>query len=568
MSRQPGLAPRADPAGTPSPLHWPARRISILLTVVALVLWSYSIAQARFEIGFYGLISGFPVTFFVSLGILTIASAVLWVSGENNWGLLFLQLGFLVVSIWLAPVMVGGAQPFLSSPFSDLGYIEYIVRTGSFDQAVMWQHNWPIAWTFWAMVIQVPSSDVDGLAGLIPWIPFLWQCVLFLPMFVFFRNTIGKVNPNYCWGALWMFYLWFWFESQNTGAQAFGVFFVFSVLAVLTMTPYWQQRSGTFGHRFSAIILFAVSAAAHLLGSLVTLAITGALYLSRRVKSSNLVILAAIFVAAWSIYGAVVYFEGHLPAFVRHAFRLDVATESGILNPLAGSESHAAVARVRVMFSGLFVAITILGGLLAWRLKRITSSDITAVAIAMGCGIAALGIGAGYSHELYQRLFIFLLPVMAYFGVKLLHLRTTAVVLCLLLLVALPLAFISKYGNQKMDYLSPSHLSGVDFFHEKTSDGYVVGGLPLGRVRNSDRYRSSYSFGDLEWQDSELVPFGSRAIPRYVCISNHDRATYEFYYDMAQIVDDAESSLATSTNCSLVYANGDLSLYVIGAQNK
>ena len=66
------------------------RQISILLTIIALLLWSHSIVYARFEIGHWGLISGLPVTFFVALALLTVASAILWVSKEKHGKLLCL----------------------------------------------------------------------------------------------------------------------------------------------------------------------------------------------------------------------------------------------------------------------------------------------------------------------------------------------------------------------------------------------------------------------------------------------------------------------------------------------
>ena len=544
--------------------RWSARQISILLTLVALLLWIYSVIQAKFGIGFYGLISSFPVTFFVALGILTIASAILWVSRENHGKLLFLQLCFLIVSICLAPVMVGGAQPFLPEVYGDLGYIEYVARLNHFDQQALWQHNWPAAWMFWASAIQVSGISMEGFKSLIPWIPFIWQFLLFLPVFVFFRNTIGKIQPNYCWAAMWLFYLGYWFGSQNTGAQAFGVFFVFSVMALLTMTPSWVQRAGALWQRVSAIILFAVLAMTHLLGSLVGLAIAAALYVARRVWSSNPVIIAAVFIAVWSIYGAIYYFEWGLPNFLEQGFRLDIATQVGIVNPLSGSESHAAVAAARLILSGLYVVVALLGAILAWKFRTNTYADITVLAIAVGCGIAAIVVGAGYGVELYQRFFIFLLPAMAYFGVKLLHFRAIAVILCIVLLIALPLSFVARYGNQTIDYLTPAYLSGADFFQDNTTHGYVTGENPIGRMENREYYNTKYTLKGLEWENDKLVRVGSRIdpSPHYVCISNHDRAMYTFYYDEPQFIDEIASSLNAATNCNLIYANPGLSLYV------
>ena len=55
------------------------RQISISLTIIAVLLWTYSILYADLEIGYLGLIHGLPVTFFVAIALLTVASAILWI---------------------------------------------------------------------------------------------------------------------------------------------------------------------------------------------------------------------------------------------------------------------------------------------------------------------------------------------------------------------------------------------------------------------------------------------------------------------------------------------------------
>jgi hypothetical protein len=106
------------------------KQISFLLTIIALILWSFSITQANFEIGKYGIIGGFPALYFIALGLLTIASAVLWTSKGNHWKLLLVQLSFLVFSIFSAHLLVGGAQSLYAWSVGALGQQEYIVRTG------------------------------------------------------------------------------------------------------------------------------------------------------------------------------------------------------------------------------------------------------------------------------------------------------------------------------------------------------------------------------------------------------------------------------------------------------
>ena len=91
-----------------SPLRWQRKRLSILLTAIALLLWSHSILTAKLEIGHLGLASSLPATFFVALAFLSLASVVLWGSKENHGKLLFLQLLIFIAAIWLIPPLTGG----------------------------------------------------------------------------------------------------------------------------------------------------------------------------------------------------------------------------------------------------------------------------------------------------------------------------------------------------------------------------------------------------------------------------------------------------------------------------
>lgn len=546
------------------PWSWPASRASIILTVIALALWSFSITQAEFNVGYYGLISSLPVTSFIALGILALASAVLWASPENHSSLLLLQLCLFIAGIWLTPVLVQGAQPFASDAYADLGYIEYITRHGHLDPSAVWQHNWPVAWIAWVVLIEVSGMAASDFPALIPWIPFVWQLILVPPLLLFFRNTIGTKNPNYCWAAMLLFYFGNWFETQNTGGQAFGVFFFFGMLALLTTNRVVRQTLQSLPDAITAVVILAAAAVAHLLGSLVTAAAMIGLSLSRRLKAPNLVLLAILFIAMWSMYGAITYFGWRLPSFLESGLRMDRATEKGILNALSGSESRATVAFLRILFSGLVVALAAVGGLVGWKLRNNRYSDIAVLSIIVLCGLAAIAVGAGYSHELYQRFFTFLLPALAYFAVKALLLRPTRILLCMVILAAIPVAFIAKYGNQTMDYLSPSYLAGASTFHEQTDGGYVIAGPPLGRIENYEYYSHLITYQDIEFVDGECVchTAADPLDPTYICLSDHDLAIFDFFYGKADFMEELGRSLDSAANCSMVYGNPAMQIYV------
>ncbi len=83
------------------------KQLSILLTVVALALWAVSIARANLVLDDWGLIRSLPVIYFVAVGLLTIAAAILWLSKESHNFLMGFQLCFFIAMLWLTPLLLG-----------------------------------------------------------------------------------------------------------------------------------------------------------------------------------------------------------------------------------------------------------------------------------------------------------------------------------------------------------------------------------------------------------------------------------------------------------------------------
>ncbi len=46
--------------------------------------------------------------------------------------------------------------------------------------------------------------------------------------------------------------------------------------------------------------------------------------------------------------------------------------------------------------------------------------------------------------------------------------------------------------------------------------------------------------------------------PRYVCISDHDRAVLDFFYNEPEAAGEIAAAMEATTNCGLVYANPDM----------
>jgi len=575
--------------------HWSVKQISILLTIVALGLWSYSITQSKLNIGFYGLIHSFPIIFFIALGILTIASAILWVSSKDGGKLLLVQLFFLIVSLWLTPLIVHGSQPVAEELYRYWEYAYYILQERRFNQSVLWQHNWPAFWIIITMVIRTLGMSYDIPSILVKLVPFLWQFPFLVIFYLFLKYAVGYKYKNYCWAGLWIFEIGFWVPIARLSQQSLGFFLYLLILFLLIIAI--RKSITSKGIHLISILTFSSITISHLLSSLASFAAVVADWFSRQATrlftdihkisnftgdpglkssffqtmlhdrnkpSSLLPLIAGLFIILWLIYGGVTFFEARVIDFINTIFRLDLYFHSGVVARVAGNESHQIVSFIRILFTLLIFVLGISGLILTLRDKHsshFVDKEITTIMVTVA--LLAISIGGGYYGELYQRILMFLLPILAYFGIKLLNSRSGGIILCCLMLFSLPLHFIAHYGNAAIDYFPLSHIKGLYFIEENTTHGLLVGTLPMGKIRYHPR-------GQYKWitlEKLKLNPQDARneytagGYPYYAIITGHDRAWYEFLQNKPHFINEIKNSLNTATDWGLIYANAGFSLY-------
>ena len=544
--------------------HISARQLSILFTIIAIILGSYSVCSAQFVFGDLGFISSLPITFFIALGFLTIASAILWTSPQNHSVLLGLQVCLLIFALWLAPLLIVGSYPYPapSHPYMFWGFTEYIIRHGHFTPPVLWYLHWPGTWTLSAIVAEITGLSSDIMIHLAPMV---LQFLFLLPLYVFLRNTLGAGRENYVWAGAWIFLLGNWIPQSYLGAQAFGSFLLLVTLALLSKTSAWQQGVQTFAYNLNTILVFACLAITHLFTAMATLAVLVALYVTRKVKDTPLVMLAAVIIAVWTMYGATSFLEGKLPEFIAQSFRVDRALWIGTVEraTLIGSSGHQMVVWLRILTGLWVVAITVAGIILGRKTRRNGYADATVLAIGAGILLFAIASGAGYGFEAVQRIFLFSLPVAAYFGARLLNIKRGALVLCVMLLPLSPLFFVSLYGNIAGDTISRAHVSGMHFFTDQVNPGWVTGSaMHAGLQGEPGAHSSRFPFDDLQWRNTgrhvELVS----AAPNIISINKHEEDGFEFFLKPAGYLKRIQVHLERSTNVNLIYANPDMHLYL------
>ena len=544
------------------------QQLSLLLTVIALVLWSHSILWARLEIGFWGLVHSLPVSFFLAFVFLTAASAILWVAKENHTKLLCLQLLLMVAFLWLVPPTTGGSPPCVNHSYRAVGYIDYIIKQGHFNPVADDYLSWPGVFLVSSPAIIITSvSRVEALFALSP---LLLQLGCLIPLYAFLKNTLGAERLKYCWAGCWLFSLARWTpQAYFSSTQGAALLLLLTLLALLTRRPLLEKASEL---RFSlslTVLVFCTLVVTHLLTSIVALCVVVALCLVKR--SRMLAAVAAVcllLLIGWSLTGASGYV---VPTAASSGIRGLILGPEGvgtaqITSRLTGSQSHIAVAEMRVLFSAIFVALGLLGAIWVLLIKRDLRVSVLVLAIAVAPLVLVPLRPFTYSGELLQRLYLLSLAPMAYFGARLLEAarRPLSVIICLVLVLAVPLHIVSYYGNQQLDYYSPAQATGVDFFKDKTDRGYVTEAFTTGGMQSPERYHG------LPWGQESHSPMPDRPdneLPHYVGMSRQARGYYEFIAIVPEFVSRMQNTLSDS-GYNLVYDCRDLELHVGSAEPK
>jgi len=567
------------------------RQISILLTIAAVLLWAHSLLFTRHEIGHLGLICSLPVTFFIALALVTIASAILWMSKEKHPQLLSIQLLLLISALWLIPVVTGGSPPFINRIYFNLGLIDHIAGGGSFSSAELWYLSWPGAHIVFAILKVVGST---GFEPLIRVLPMFFILAFLFPLYIFLDNVLPEEKPNYRWAGLWLFCLGFWGAGgTSSSGQQVAFFLLLLVLALVTYPSLWGKGQPRPAALFTLGLLSVAIIPTHQLTSLALVLLLAAFSIARRtIKLVPIIALCLVMMVVWDITGGGGIITSKIiprplwsptaeapspgaeapgpaaepPIPIREhptsIITLDPRTiaHTEITGHFRGSSSHIAVTKVRILHSGIFALIGIAGAVFALFLRRKRAAPaIFAMALAP---LLLLPISGNYGEEILQRLYLFCLPFMAYFGAVFLEAKSKIplLILCLLLIAAIPTRVIAQYGNEILDYLPGGRVATQEFFDNTTSHGYVSGGLPLGYTRNLPHYKY-LEYWELAWQENRLYTANEEQMPYYVAISNRDRAWYGWFWGNEQYVGEIEHRLDSAVNCKLTYSNPFIKLY-------
>ena len=455
----------------------------------AVALWLLSLRHVRLdEMGDYGLISVLPVTFWVSLGLLTLGFAVTVRQPSVSNGRPLLYVLALVTILHATPTLLYGTLRY-SWAWKHVAIIDYLLRHGATDPSngpLSAYNQWPGFFADNAVLLR--TAGLNSALSYAAWAPPVFNALMIAPLFLIFR-TLTR-DRRVVWGAIWLFSCCQWTGQDYFSPQAFAFILFLAVLgtvlnrrerAALTRpptlpAPTGPSRSGTAVWVLLLVPVIAAIDSSHQLTPLMLVLALAVLALSRQRGPVLLWSLGAAvaFTLAWDGTVGLSFIRGNLASIVDSFGSLD-ANATGPLAGAATAGSQQQVIAYADTAAAAFVALLALAAVLLHKDLRRSSAFLLALAP------LPLLAANNYGGEIVFRVYLFALPGAAFLAAILLlspRRATRPQAVAFLLVSALMLAgfVMPYYGKEAENYFSPAEVAATYFMYQTAPPGSMIVG--------------------------------------------------------------------------------------------
>lgn len=486
--------------------------LPLLLTVLAALLWAASLGGLDLRaMNDLGLISVMPVGTIVAMVMLTAAFVLALRSDSPREGLLALQVGILIVMLYALPSIVE-PQPRFPVTWRHAGITEYVVRNASVDPTIDAYFNWPGFFTLSAFAERL--AGLPNILGPAHWAPVFFNFLYLGPLLILFRGLTTSVRA--IWLAIWLFFLCDWIGQDYYSPQAINVFLYLLVLAIvlrwlwrparsitqldpeptptlmerfrrrteqLMANPNTEARPAVRGLRAGlvgiVIILFVASVASHQLTPFAMLLPLVFLALANVTTVRGLPVVLAVVLLAWLVYLAIGFLSGHFAALAIEFGRLGSNIGTSVGERIQGSSDHRLVINARLVMTLAVWTLAALGFLRSFRHGRryLIPAILAVVPLAY---LAA----QDYGGEILLRVYLFGVVFVAFLVATLFVPRRVSKMswpaAALVFVVAVGLTggfFITRYGNERMDWVSNEEAEGIRQLYSVAPKGSLLVGV-------------------------------------------------------------------------------------------
>ncbi len=513
-------------------------QLGALFPALALMLWLVSVPAINLRrITDIGLIAALPPLSLAALALLVVSFCLALGRDQVRAPVLALHVIVLIFMLYGVTALIEEA-PRYPVAWLHAGFTEYVMRTGQTAPMLDARFNWPGFFSLTAFATQV--SGLESALALMSWTPVFLNLLYLGPLLAIFSVVSEDVRLR--WLGVWFFYLANHVGQDYFSPQGLNYFFYLVILAILlgwfrakivgesllwrvpglralvrrsrlarewlaaeagrwlpSSTP--VQRVGLL---LIALLLFVAVTVSHPLTPFFVLLAVTLLALFDRITLRGLPLIMGVVLAAWIAYMTTAFLSGH-PEMVIGAFgQIGRIVDRNVTERLSGSPGHLLVTYGRL---GLTLAVWGMAALGLLRRMRAGHRDLSLLLLA-AAPFALLALQS-YGGEMLLRVYLFALPLVAFFGAALFwsgaadRQRGRMAVMAGLVSLGLLAGFLLvRYGNEKMDYISADEFEAVATLYETAEPGAL---LAASSYNLPWKYRDYERFSYLTLKDEALL---------------------------------------------------------------
>jgi hypothetical protein len=323
------------------------------------------------------------------------------------------------------------------------------------------------------------------------------------------------------------------------------------------------------------VLFMAIIIPSHQLTPVALLTSAMALVLFKRIYPRGLPVIFTVLLLTWLSYMTIPYLTGHLHNFTEPLGNLGANLTQNLTARVRGSAEHVFIVRLRIVAS---LVIWLFAGLGVMRRQRHGFRDVSFVLLT-SAPFSLLAVQS-YGGELLLRTFLFSLPFVAFFIAALFCprpsarlARTTWLSLTALSGVLSLTFFFTRYGNERMDYFAEGEVEAMQYVYAVSEPGaQIIAGtqtLPW-RYEGYNVYTYATVENAVKSNDIEAL---ARLMARepypesYLVLTRSQKASAELFIGWeAGTWERFESSVSTSPEFQLIFANADAKVFVLSTQ--
>jgi hypothetical protein len=476
--------------------------LSVLLPALSLLLWLFSLRHVSvYAMNDFGLISVLPIGIVIALVILMASFSLLLYQIPLRPLILIFHLLILILILYGTQNFIEEAPRF-GIVYRHAGYTEYIMRTGSVDPRLDAYFSWPGFFVLSAFLTRIAGyPDILSYAG---WAPIFYNLLYAGPMFMIF--TVLTTNARLIALGLWFFYLTNWIGQDYFSPQGLDFFLYLVIIAIMLkwftvpaashtrhyawlsrhlpcnssliahllrwLTSHDTQSLPASGKQSKALlccllVIFAFIIFSHPLTPFFALASVAALVVFCRCSPRWLPLVMTAMTLAWLLFMTRSFLAGHSSMVIGSVGHVGSSLSSNVTSRVThGNVEHSFVAAIRIVMTVLVWLLALLGVL-----RRVGRGHRDTTLLLIAVAPFPLIAAQAYGGEMMLRVYLFTLPMMLFLVAALFYpshrlstyrpsWRMIAAILglCYVLLFGF---FFTRYGNERMDYMTYEEVQGL-----------------------------------------------------------------------------------------------------------